>query len=36
MMGGPVGEPLMFTLLWMAAFVVVFAPLSLIAYNRRA
>lgn len=36
MMGGPVGEPLMFTLLWMAAFVVAFAPLSLIAYNRRA
>lgn len=35
MMGGPVGEPLMFTLIWMAVFVVVFAPLSLIAYNRR-
>lgn len=36
MMDGPVSEPLMFTLIWMAAFVIVFAPLSLIAYNRRA
>jgi ABC-2 type transport system permease protein/oleandomycin transport system permease protein len=35
MMGGPVGEPLMFTLIWMAGFVVVFAPLSLISYNQR-
>ena len=35
MMGGPVTEPLMFTLIWMAVFVIVFAPLSLIAYSRR-
>lgn len=35
MMGGPVGQPVLFTLMWMAAFVIVFAPLSLIAYNER-
>lgn len=35
MMGGPVGEPLVYTLLWMAAFIAIFAPLSLMAYNRR-
>lgn len=35
MMGGPLGQSLLFTLMWMAAFVIVFAPLSLIAYNRR-
>lgn len=35
MMGGPVGQPLLFTLMWMAAFVIVFAPLSLIAYGKR-
>lgn len=35
-MGGPVAEPLMGTLAWMAGFVVVFVPLSLIAYLRRA
>ena len=35
MMGGPVGQPLVFTLIWMAAFIAIFAPLSLIAYNRR-
>jgi ABC-2 type transport system permease protein/oleandomycin transport system permease protein len=34
MMGGPVAEPVTLTLIWMAAFVVIFAPLSLIAYNR--
>lgn len=36
MMGGPVLEPLLWTSAWMAAFIVVFAPLSLLAYNRRA
>lgn len=36
MMSGPVSEPVMFTLIWMAAFIAIFAPLSLIAYNRRA
>ncbi|GAA1851552.1 ABC transporter permease [Brevibacterium marinum] len=35
MMGGPVGEPLMFTLVWMGVFVILFAPLSLVVYNRR-
>jgi ABC-2 type transport system permease protein/oleandomycin transport system permease protein len=35
MMGGPIGEPLVLTLIWMTVFVVVFAPLSLISYNRR-
>lgn len=35
MMGGPVGQPLLLTLMWMAAFVMVFAPLSLIAYTKR-
>lgn len=36
MMGGPVAQPVTYTLIWMAVFLVVFAPLSLIAYNRRA
>ena len=36
MMGGPVAQPVTYTLIWIAVFVVVFAPLSLIAYNRRA
>jgi ABC-2 type transport system permease protein/oleandomycin transport system permease protein len=36
LMGGPVAEPVADTLLWMAAFVLVFAPLSLRAYGRRA
>jgi ABC-2 type transport system permease protein/oleandomycin transport system permease protein len=36
MMGGPVAGPVTRTLIWMAVFVAVFAPLSLIAYNRRA
>lgn len=35
-MGGPVAEPLVSTLLWMAGFLIVFVPLSLIAYLRRA
>ena len=34
--GGPVADPLLDTVLWMAAIVVLFAPLSLRAYNRRA
>lgn len=36
LMGGPVAEPLLYTVIWMAVFVAVFAPLSLRAYNRRA
>ncbi|NDL59585.1 ABC transporter permease [Phytoactinopolyspora sp. XMNu-373] len=36
MMGGPVAQPVMYTVIWMAAFVVIFTPLSLIAYKRRA
>ena len=36
LMGGPVAGPVAATLLWMAVFVVVFAPLSLRAYSRRA
>lgn len=35
-MGGPVAEPVTYTVIWMAVFVAVFAPLSLLAYNRRA
>lgn len=35
-MGGPVTEPLLLTLAWMAGIVVVFLPLSLAAYLRRA
>lgn len=34
MMGGPVVQPVILTLIWMAAFVAVFAPLSLLAYKR--
>ena len=34
-MGGPVAEPVVHTLLWMVGFVLVFAPLSLLAYSRR-
>lgn len=34
MMGGPVAEPVLLTSAWMAAFVLIFAPLSLRAYNR--
>jgi hypothetical protein len=36
MMSGPAAEPVVDTLLWMAAFVLILAPLSLRAYNRRA
>lgn len=35
LMGGPVAEPVLDTVGWMAAFVVLFAPLSLRAYDRR-
>jgi ABC-2 type transport system permease protein/oleandomycin transport system permease protein len=35
-MDGPVTEPLLNTLAWIAGFVVVFVPLSLVAYLRRA
>jgi ABC transporter DrrB family efflux protein len=35
MLGGPVARPVTWTLLWMAGFVAVFAPLALAAYRRR-
>lgn len=35
-MGGPITESLLATLAWMGAVVIVFVPLSLIAYLRRA
>ena len=35
LMGGPVAEPVLATLLWMTGFVLLFAPLSLLAYGRR-
>lgn len=35
LMGGPVAEPVVDTVLWMAAVVLFFAPLSLRAYDRR-
>ncbi|QVQ51245.1 ABC transporter permease [Spiractinospora alimapuensis] len=36
MLGGPVATPVFYTVLWMAGFVVVFAPLALWVYRRRA
>ena len=36
MIGGPVAENLMWTLVWMAGLLVVFVPLALRAYRRRA
>ena len=35
LMGGPVAGPVLATVGWMTAFVVIFAPLSLRAYDRR-
>ncbi|HEY3003498.1 MAG TPA: ABC transporter permease [Kribbellaceae bacterium] len=35
MLGGPIQTPLLWTLAWMAGFVVVFAPLAVRAYRRR-
>ncbi len=35
LIAGPVARPVVLTLLWMAGFVVVFAPLALAAYRRR-
>lgn len=35
-MGGPVTEPLLATLAWMGVVLIIFVPLSLIAYLRRA
>lgn len=35
MLGGPVGRPLLYTLLWMAGLVAVFAPLAIRAYRKR-
>ena len=36
MIGGPVAESLMWTLVWMAILLIVFVPLALRAYRRRA
>lgn len=36
LMGGGVAEPLVHTLLWAAGLILIFAPLSLVVYNRRA
>ena len=36
MTGGPVAESLMWTLVWMATLLVVFVPLALRAYRKRA
>jgi oleandomycin transport system permease protein len=36
MIGGPVANSLMWTLIWMAALLIVFVPLALRAYRRRA
>lgn len=36
MNGGPVAAPLMWTLIWMGGLLVVFVPLALRAYKRRA
>jgi oleandomycin transport system permease protein len=36
MIGGPVATHLMWTLVWMAVLLVVFFPLALRAYRRRA
>jgi oleandomycin transport system permease protein len=35
MLGGPVAEPVTWSLLWAAAIVLVFAPLSVWAFKRR-
>lgn len=35
MLGGAVARPLLFSLLWMAGFLVLFVPLALRAYRRR-
>jgi oleandomycin transport system permease protein len=35
MIGGPVAQPLMWTLIWMAGLLAVFVPLALRAYKRR-
>jgi oleandomycin transport system permease protein len=36
MLGGPVARPLLWTVLWMAVLLVVFVPLAMRAYRRRA
>ncbi|GIF52317.1 ABC-2 type transport system permease protein/oleandomycin transport system permease protein [Asanoa ferruginea] len=36
LLGGPVAQPVLITLAWMAGFVAVFAPLALAAYRRRS
>jgi oleandomycin transport system permease protein len=36
MIGGPVATHLMWTLVWMAILLVVFMPLAVRAYRRRA
>ena len=36
MIGGPVAESLMWTLVWMAILLIVFVPLALRGYRRHA
>ena len=36
MIGGPVAEHVLWTLVWMAGLLVVFFPLAVRAYRRRA
>jgi oleandomycin transport system permease protein len=36
MLGGPVLQPLLWTLAWMAGLLVVFVPLAMRAYRRRS
>jgi oleandomycin transport system permease protein len=36
MLGGPVARPLLWTVTWMAALLIVFVPLAMRAYRRRA
>jgi oleandomycin transport system permease protein len=36
MLGGPVARPVLYTLVWMAAILLVFFPLAVRAYRRRA
>jgi ABC-type polysaccharide/polyol phosphate export permease len=35
MLGGPVAEPLTYSILWMIGLVGVFAPLAILRYRRR-
>jgi hypothetical protein len=35
MLGGPVAEPVIESLIWMIAITAVFAPLAILRYRRR-